>query len=277
MPECEILPTPQVELPQSISMFHRTGGFIHATASLHHRYILLLALKQGGGVVLNGRLVELPEHHALLVFPYQFHQLVKLSKPDLVWLLIGFELSQAESIQPLRDTPLPLSDEALKLLGETLRVYSLECDAGTRVHRMTCHVAMLLDELVRCEKTERSQGLLPRGFHRDGRLYLIDRVAGFVGRHLHQPLSVEDVAREMNVSQSYLHKQSKRVLGMGLGAYIRRARILNAASMIRNTKQSICDIALACGFDSVYSFSRTFKQVMSLSPTAYRNNEGRIV
>lgn len=57
---------------------------------------------------------------------------------------------------------------------------------------------------------------------------------------------------------------------MSLGSYMRESRLSIAASMLSDpNRESIEEIARACGFESIYAFSRAFKNVMGMSPSAY--------
>jgi len=66
---------------------------------------------------------------------------------------------------------------------------------------------------------------------------------------------------------------------VSLGAYMRESRLSVAASMLVSTDQSSVErIAKACGFVSIFAFSRAFKKAMGHSPRAYHRfvNHGAI-
>jgi AraC-like DNA-binding protein len=45
-----------------------------------------------------------------------------------------------------------------------------------------------------------------------------------------------------------------------------------AKKLLKNTEDSITDIAKNCGYDSVYYFSRAFRIHEGVSPSEYRNS-----
>ena len=53
--------------------------------------------------------------------------------------------------------------------------------------------------------------------------------------------------------------------------YINRTRIEKSATLLKNTNESITNIAIKVGFNDVNYYSRTFKKFMNMSPTQYRN------
>jgi AraC-like DNA-binding protein len=57
---------------------------------------------------------------------------------------------------------------------------------------------------------------------------------------------------------------------MSYSDYVRNIKISHACYLLRNTHESVIDIAEQCGYASVSSFNRNFKQLTSMSPTQYR-------
>ena len=64
--------------------------------------------------------------------------------------------------------------------------------------------------------------------------------------------------------------QFRMLTGGSFGHHLRELRITKACSLLHGTALSITQIAEQCGFESVYSFSRTFKTGIGLgaSPMA---------
>lgn len=52
-------------------------------------------------------------------------------------------------------------------------------------------------------------------------------------------------------------------------------RLQRAAGMLRNTEQSISEIAASCGFWDMSYFTKVFRQLYGLTPTAYRGGNQR--
>jgi AraC-like DNA-binding protein len=64
-------------------------------------------------------------------------------------------------------------------------------------------------------------------------------------------------------------------LGMPPLAYLRRFRIHRAAQRLRHERATILSIAFAAGFGSISQFDRAFRDVMGVSPRAFRAASGR--
>ena len=99
---------------------------------------------------------------------------------------------------------------------------------------------------------------------------ILERINAYVRSHLAQPVTIPSLARHMGYSESYMRAIFRRELGVSLGAYMRESRLSVAASMLaEQDRDSVEEIARACGFKSIFVFSRAFKKAMGVSPRAY--------
>lgn len=80
---------------------------------------------------------------------------------------------------------------------------------------------------------------------------------------------VKDIANTTNYSCSYMAHIFKQEMGISLQAYIIEKRMQRAADMLVDQQIPVSCVAQYFGYQSVQSFSKTFKKIMSLSPTEY--------
>ena len=83
-------------------------------------------------------------------------------------------------------------------------------------------------------------------------------------------LSSSFVADALCVSQSTFNRRVKNLTGMSSAQYLRERRIAYARRLLEETRKSVGEIELACGFDTPGYFSRLFKSVTGMSPSEYR-------
>lgn len=100
---------------------------------------------------------------------------------------------------------------------------------------------------------------------------LIDTCIHYIDQHLYEPLTAAQVAAHAERSLPYLTRHFKDVMGLSLYAYIQQRKIDEAKVMLRNTSQSLCEIANALGYCSQQHFSKAFKAVTGITPGAFRN------
>jgi AraC-like DNA-binding protein len=101
------------------------------------------------------------------------------------------------------------------------------------------------------------------------------RALSFVRDHLAEPMALADVARVAGFEPAYFSKLLKRKEGVTFEHYVRRLRIERAKQMLADTPFGAERIAQLCGFGNRTYFHRAFKQVVGVTPNAYRMAERR--
>ena len=89
--------------------------------------------------------------------------------------------------------------------------------------------------------------------------------------HVETPLPISKIADTVGVSTRQLEYLCKRYLSETPMRHYTRIRIQQARRLLIYSHMDITEIAFACGFQSISSFSRSFQRVMRVSPTGYRS------
>jgi transcriptional regulator GlxA family with amidase domain len=92
-----------------------------------------------------------------------------------------------------------------------------------------------------------------------------------IERNLGNPLSIEYIARHVNVSSRQLERLFQAQLGMSPLAFALKIRLSSAYDLLVNTQNLVIDIALQCGFLSSSHFSRSFRSVYGTTPSQVRD------
>ena len=106
----------------------------------------------------------------------------------------------------------------------------------------------------------------------DGRGYCgyIYGVLKFVEDNYMRDISCSDIADSVGLSQDYLSRQFKAAMAMTPTEYVRKFRVAKSIDLLKTTDMSVADIAAACGFGDISLYSRVFKQIIGVSPAAFR-------
>lgn len=100
----------------------------------------------------------------------------------------------------------------------------------------------------------------------------MERVMLFVQQHIDDAdASIADMADATATSKSGLNRKMKSLVGLTPADFLREARIKHACQLLRETGQSISDIAYACGFTDPKYFGKCFRNTLGCSPSEYRN------
>jgi len=83
-------------------------------------------------------------------------------------------------------------------------------------------------------------------------------------------LSVEDVAKYMNLSRAQLYAKIKSLTGESPVEHIRNARLEMAKTMLIDTELNVSEIAYRTGFSAPSYFSKCFRDQFGMSPNEFR-------
>jgi AraC-like DNA-binding protein len=85
-----------------------------------------------------------------------------------------------------------------------------------------------------------------------------------------EPLGVDDLAGAAGLSRAHFSREFRRAFGESPHAYLLTRRLERAAALLRTTDNSVAEICLAVGLQSIGSFTTSFTRTYGKSPTAYR-------
>lgn len=92
----------------------------------------------------------------------------------------------------------------------------------------------------------------------------------YILRNLHGRVSLTELAEQMYVSTSTLSRVFKKNTGVYFADYVTQLRVREAAALLRDTDDSLTQVALQMGFSGSSVFSRSFKKEMGETPGEYR-------
>lgn len=86
-----------------------------------------------------------------------------------------------------------------------------------------------------------------------------------------EPLDLAALAAIAHVSESHFSRVFKATFGETPHRYLQRRRIERAMTLLRDHDRSVTEVALAVGYDSLGTFSRTFRRVTGRTPSDFRD------
>lgn len=128
--------------------------------------------------------------------------------------------------------------------------------------------------LINFWRSKRPAAYLVRGQDRQkkGRSSLAHEVSEYILAHFCEQLRLEDLAERFCVSESYLSRTFKDIIGVGITEYINILRIRKSQELLEDSKMSVAEIAQTVGFESTSYFGRVFQKHLALSPSQYRKD-----
>lgn len=102
---------------------------------------------------------------------------------------------------------------------------------------------------------------------------LMDKAIEIVDKHiLDVNFTVEQLAEELNMSRSSLHRKMRALTNQSATEFIRYIRLKKAIKLMKEGNYNIDEIGYAVGFNSHSYFSQCFKKQFDKTPSAYMND-----
>ena len=111
-------------------------------------------------------------------------------------------------------------------------------------------------------QSEMLRELYARGA-RDNRI--IDAIR-ILKKHLNRSISMETLAKKVNMSISSLHRQFKRITGVSPLQYHKRLRLSEAQRLMLAANERADIAAIAVGYESITQFNREYKRMFGEPP-----------
>lgn len=99
--------------------------------------------------------------------------------------------------------------------------------------------------------------------------YVMETI-NYINSNLSASLKVDDLAKRLFVSRSFLAAQFRKEVGVSIGRYIDDQLVTEAQWRLGQSTDSIMQISQALGYGDQCYFSRRFKQLTGMTPQLYR-------
>lgn len=150
---------------------------------------------------------------------------------------------------------------------QLVEMYIQECEQLQTIDSINALTyAMVIDF---CEKAGETR--IPDGLSSE-----VYDCMNYIRSHVNEPINIEDVARQIHRSSSYVAKRFKEELGVNVGAYITRCKLEEAKSLLRVSTLSLSEISNYLCFSTQSYFQNLFKKKFGVTPTQYRKEAQKI-
>ena len=94
----------------------------------------------------------------------------------------------------------------------------------------------------------------------------------YIIEHYSEDITVSGLAEKLNINSVYCGALFKNSEGKSIHNFLMKVRVNKAAILLESGEYNISEAAELTGFKDVYYFSNTFKRIMGISPSEYRNS-----
>ena len=215
--------------------------------------------------VVEGQDTLLKQGDLVIYGPDQWHMQYAEIGVAPRFVTISFDVLGGD-LSPLLNRKFTVPQHVASLIQKMLREQERMDDFSQQL--IISHLDCLLLYLLR-ETAKPSGGKLQASNSVHSENEIIRQAQQFITSHIREKLSVPVVARQVDVSPSYLTALFHKNLQISPGEYIRRIKLQESKQMIRENNLNFTEIAAALQYSTVHHFSRQFKEKFGITPTEY--------
>ncbi|WP_454190518.1 helix-turn-helix domain-containing protein [Paenibacillus sp. Marseille-Q7038] len=131
------------------------------------------------------------------------------------------------------------------------------------------YATLLLLQLMLVSLMRMTEALKPEKTTLSGPIWMAQALKR-LDEHLHQPVSLSELAQDASISTAHFSRAFKQHTGMTLTEYVAARRIILSKEKLLRTDDTMVAIAEASGFESLPHFYRLFKKHTGMTPSSYR-------
>ncbi len=215
--------------------------------------------------VADGQDLLLKQGDLVIYGPNQWHMQYADIGVAPRFVTISFEL-QGMELAPLMNRKFTAPQNVVTLLQNMLREQERMDPFSNEIILSQLNLLLLL--LLRETASPRGGKLqTSNAIHSENEI--IRQAQQYISTHIREKLSVPLVARQVDVSPSYLTALFHKNLQISPGEYIRRIKLQESKQMIRENNLNFTEIAAELQYSTVHHFSRQFKEKFGITPTEY--------
>jgi AraC-like DNA-binding protein len=100
------------------------------------------------------------------------------------------------------------------------------------------------------------------------------KITAYIEQHFDKKLKLSNFTDVLHYSERHISRLFKEDLNVSIFEYLKLYRIFQSALMLceKETPKTITEIAFSCGYDSLSSFYKDFKDIFSMTPKMFKHD-----
>lgn len=248
--------------PTCLGQFFYEAGY-HITRSHYDSFLLMYVASGSCTLNFQGRSAAAVKDQVILLDCYAPHEYGFPQDSEILWLHFDGPLAR-EYYQTITEGQgivfsvknlYPITHNLEKILG------LFRTSSPIRESAVSLRISQILNELL---TTQGDSG------NSLSRSQIVENSLAYINEHFSEPLSLEQLAKNANLSPYYFTRVFTSETGMTPHQYLIAARLNSAKYLLRTNGMSIKEIGFCSGFHSESSFCSTFKKWEKVTPSEYR-------
>ena len=245
--------SPNIKEAKLIEQRKISGTFLNPEYLFHY-------ISEGNWTIrIENKLYELSSGNAILLPPDILHAVESLDKPSSLFV-IHFELMDCKTMPVVISLPLKHKLEIEREISRIIKEREKNLPGTTLITQGILLKLLGMYQRYCCFTINHENYSFTYWKYIEKGMYYMEKY------FTNSKLSLDDISTECTVSSPYFCKIFKEYIGVSPYRYLTRLRLKKAKEMMLHTRMNLSEIAIACGFNDIYSFSKVFKKIEGKSP-----------
>lgn len=101
--------------------------------------------------------------------------------------------------------------------------------------------------------------------------FTVNKILQALHLNIESHTSLENICEKLNISVGYASTCFKKHKGVSIMKYLRKIKIERSKALLLSSEKSILEISILLGFHDQSHFTNTFKKIVGMSPSEFRN------
>ncbi len=228
------------------------------------------------GVLTSGEVgtIHSMEDRFFIIEPHKKHRVRNISDSTVEMIYVGFDFNFAPSSKAdINIGNFILSMPETKVLISEMNEFFNDSGSNRRLTlnhargRILRTLSMILTNLITYKiVNDNFENLNLK------KQVIIEKIKRYLEKNVHLNINMKTLASEFYLSPNYLGDLFKKVTGMSIKQYHNKVKMEASIMMLRNSGQSVTEIARQLGYDDLAYFSKCFKNYFNISPSQIKKN-----
>ncbi|QEN03439.1 AraC family transcriptional regulator [Thiospirochaeta perfilievii] len=226
---------------------------------------------------INGGETILRKGDVMLISPGVIHSTKNLTSDDTFIVkadLSGLENSSAfngilDNITPF----LTISPDSNPIMYNDLNRKVLQINSEYKFDKTLAQIStysLLLDIFIHVKNNQNKETLKIYTPEKYNYTKKFAEVCDYINKNCTENLTLDDISKVAGISKFHFSRLFKQFNNITFHKYLNQTRINYAVSLFENEENTITEIALSSGFNSLSTFIRIFKQEKRCTPREYK-------
>ena len=258
-----------------------TNKIIYRTFHSHNAFEILLVLAGNAVICVNGKKIKLKSGDIAVVSPHKVHDILSNNRDGTTFLILQVSRNFLEDylsnfkttiFNDVLLTPFFSEEEANNLRNELLKFgidyfsSSSEKDSMNILYKLLGILINIFNHVNYVTISEQEYLEHKKIIGR------ISRIAEYIEKNYQFKLTLEDIAKEENLSVNYVSQFFTKYIGVTFQKYLNNVRLEAALRLLIDNSLSISDVATYSGFADTKYMAIVFRRYFGCPPNEYRKH-----